>query len=113
MRWSECGAGHGAALGASPQDPSLALPSMVPTVNDVPKPLGIEKVTQAGHLILQLPDQLVVGVLVDDSIAADLLSTISISEERQGSEEGGWTENPDQGIIPFAGACRQPSPPPF
>lgn len=21
MRWSECGAGHGAALGASPQDP--------------------------------------------------------------------------------------------
>lgn len=96
----ECGAGHGAALGASPQDPSLALPGVVPTVNDVPEPLGIEKVTQAGHLVLQLPDQLVVGVLVDDSIAADLLGAVGISGERQGPEKDGSDRGPRAGHCP-------------
>lgn len=60
--------------------------TMVPTVNDVPEALGVEKVTQTCHLVLQLPDELVVGVLVDDSIAADLLGTVSVPREGQGLE---------------------------
>lgn len=61
--------------------------AMVPTVNDVPEALGIEKVTQPCHLVLQLPDEFVVGVLVDDSIAADLLGTVSVPGEGQGFEQ--------------------------
>lgn len=61
---------------------------MVPTVNDVPEALGVEQVTQTSHLILQLPDELVVGVLIDDSIAADLLGTVSVpGEQGQGLEQ--------------------------
>lgn len=76
----------------------------VPTVNDVPEPLGIEKVTQAGHLVLQLPDKLVVGVLVDDSIAADLLGAVGISGERQGPEKGGSARGPVAGHCPSCGS---------
>lgn len=61
--------------------------TVVPTVNDVPKALGVEKVTQTCHLVLQLPDELVVGVLIDDSIAADLLGTVSIPREGQCLEQ--------------------------
>lgn len=59
---------------------------VIPTINDVPEALGIEKVTQACNLILQLPDKLVVGVLINDGIAADLLCTVSIPREGQSSE---------------------------
>lgn len=60
---------------------------VTPTVNDVSKALGVEKVTQACHLILQLPDELVVGVLINDSIAADLLCTVSVPRKAQSPEQ--------------------------
>lgn len=74
---------------------------MVPTVNDVPKALGVEQVPQPRHLVLQLADQFVVGVLVDDSVAADLLGTVSIPGEGQGLEQ-----QREQGKIPAAGQAR-------
>lgn len=54
------------------------------TVSDVAKTLGIQQVPQPGHLILQLTDQLVIGVLIDDSIAADLLGPVSIPGWQRG-----------------------------
>lgn len=69
--------------------------TLVPTVNDVPKALGIEQVPQTCHLILELADQFVVGVLVDDGIAADLLGTVSVPGEGQGLEQ-----QPEQGQNP-------------
>lgn len=67
---------------------------MVLTVNNVPKALGIEEVTQARHLVLQLSDELVVGVLIDDSIAADLLGTVSVPGEGQSPEQQLWGQTP-------------------
>jgi len=67
---------------------------VVPTVNDVPEALGIEKVAQTCHLVLQLPDELVVGVLVDDSIAADLLGTVGVPREGQSPEQCSGGANP-------------------
>lgn len=81
------------ALGTSPlrHQPASAQrrPGAVPTVNDVPETLGVEKVTQTGHLVLQLPDELVVGVLVDDGVAADLLGAVGIPGERHNPEQLG------------------------
>lgn len=48
------------------------------TFNDVAQALSIEQVFQARHFLLQLAHQSVVGVLIDDGIAADLLCTVSI-----------------------------------
>lgn len=48
------------------------------TFNDVAQALSVEQVLQPGHFLLQLSHQSVVGVLVDDSIAADLLRTVSV-----------------------------------
>lgn len=48
------------------------------TLNDVTQALSVEQVLQAGNFLLQLTHQSVVGVLVDDSVAADLLGTVSV-----------------------------------
>lgn len=49
------------------------------TVNDISQALGVEQVSQTSHFILQFSDQLVVRIFIDDSIAPDLFSTVSIS----------------------------------
>lgn len=83
---------------------------MVPTVNDVPQTLGVEKVAQACHLVLQLPDELVVGVLIDDSVAADLLGTVSIPREGQSPQQWQRVKSPDagQGGVPRAPPANDP-----
>lgn len=48
------------------------------TVRDVTKTLGVQQVSKPGHLILQLSDQLVVGVFIDDGITTDLLGPVSV-----------------------------------
>lgn len=48
------------------------------TVGDVPETLGVQQVPQPGHLVLELTDQLVVGVLVDDGVTADLLGPVGV-----------------------------------
>jgi hypothetical protein len=53
------------------------------TVSDIAKTLGIQQVSQPGHLILQFSNQLVVGVFIDDGIAADLFGPICISGQQK------------------------------
>jgi hypothetical protein len=50
------------------------------TVYDISQTLSKEEVLEATHLLLQLTHQTVVGVLVDNSITADLLSAVCIPE---------------------------------
>lgn len=57
--------------------------TQVLTVGDVPETLGVQQVPQPGHLVLQLADQLVVGVLVDDRVAADLLGPVGIPGQQK------------------------------
>jgi len=49
------------------------------TVQDVSQTLGMEKFLQSSHFILQVTHQLIVGILIDDSIAFDVLSSVSIA----------------------------------
>lgn len=49
------------------------------TIYDISQALGIQQVSEASHFIFKFSDQLVVGILINDSIASDLLSTICIS----------------------------------
>lgn len=60
------------------------------TVNDVTQALGEEEVFQAGHLLLQLAHQSVVGILVDHSVAADLLGAVCVPA---GARGGGNSEH--------------------
>lgn len=53
------------------------------TVGDVPKTLGVQQVPQPGHLVLQLSDQFVVGVLIDDGVTADLLSPVRVPGQQR------------------------------
>lgn len=48
------------------------------TVQDVSQALGSEQLLQSSHFILQIAHQLIVGILVDDSIAFDVFSSVSI-----------------------------------
>lgn len=56
------------------------------TVNNISQPLGTQEILEPCHLLLQLPHQLGVGILIDDSIAFNLLCTISISAARENNE---------------------------
>lgn len=49
------------------------------TLYDVSQALCIQQVFEASHLLLQLTHQTVVGVLVDNSVTADLFGTISVT----------------------------------
>lgn len=64
------------ATPACPPRPGQAAQTL--TVCDVPETLGVQQVPQPRHLVLQLTDQLVVRVLVDDGITADLFGPVSI-----------------------------------
>lgn len=50
------------------------------TVQDVSQALGTEQFLQSGHFILQLTHQLIVGILIDDSITFDVLGSVSIAK---------------------------------
>lgn len=63
--------------------PARARHTQTLTVGDVPEALGVQQVPQPGHLVLQLSDQLVVGVLVDDGVAADLLGPVGIPGQQR------------------------------
>ena len=89
--WAQEGAGAAAPL------PCGDRRAQTLTVGDVAQTLGVEQVPQPRHLVLQLSDQLVVGVLVDDSVAADLLGPVGVPG-RQGAlgaarlaAEGTWS----------------------
>ena len=48
------------------------------TINDVTQALGEEEIFQTRHLLLQLADQSVVGILVDDGVAANLFGAVCV-----------------------------------
>ncbi len=50
------------------------------TVQDVSQALGTEQFLQSSHFILQVTHQLIVGILIDDSIAFDVLSSVGIAK---------------------------------
>ena len=58
------------------------------TIQDIAQALGTEQVFQAADLVLQLAHEFVVGVLVDDGVALDLLGTVCIpvGEEERGDD---------------------------
>ena len=65
------------------QHPALRPAPCRLTVQDVAQALGAEQVLQTGHLVLQVPDQLVVGVLVDHRVALDVLGAVGVAVEEQ------------------------------
>lgn len=83
--------GRGAARAAGPAPaPQPRCPAQdgraqTLTVGDVTETLGVQQVPQPRHLILQLADQLVVGVLVDDGVTADLLGPVRIPGRQRGA----------------------------
>lgn len=52
------------------------------TVQDVSQALGTEQLLQSSHFVLQITHQLIVGILIDDSIAFDVLSSVSIAKDK-------------------------------
>lgn len=50
------------------------------TVKDVSQALCTKQFLQSGHFILQFTHQLIVGILIDDSIAFDVLGSVSIAK---------------------------------
>ena len=56
------------------------------TVQDVSQSLGAQQVLQTRHLVLQVPDQLVVGVFVDHRVALDVLGAVGVAVGWGGSE---------------------------
>lgn len=50
------------------------------TVQDVSQALGTEQFLQSRDFILQVTHQLIVGILIDDSIAFDVLRSVSIAK---------------------------------
>lgn len=75
------------------------------TVGDVTEPLGVQQVPQPRHLILQLADQLVVGVLVDDGVTADLLGPVRVPGRQRGAG-GCAARRPRAPGAPPAPSCR-------
>lgn len=61
------------------------------TVQDVAQSLGAEQVLQSRHFVLQVSYQLVVGVLVDDSVTLDVFSPVSVTAG--GREEQVWSNS--------------------
>lgn len=57
------------------------------TVQDVSKALGTEQFLQTSHFVLQVTHQLVVGILVDDGIALDVLGSVSVARKKQRCEK--------------------------
>lgn len=57
------------------------------TFDDVTQALRVQEVLQTGHLLLQLTHQTVVGVLVDDGVAADLLGAVCVPACARGGGE--------------------------
>lgn len=49
------------------------------TVQDVSQALGTEQLLQSSDFILQVTHQLVVGILIDDSIAFNVLSSVGVA----------------------------------
>ena len=62
----------------APEQRAPSKKGVVLTLNDVPQALGQQQVSEPRHLVLQLPHQPVVGVLVDHSVAADLLGPVRV-----------------------------------
>lgn len=58
------------------------------TVQDVSQALGSEQLLQTGHFVLQVTHQLVVGILVDDGVALDVLGSVSVARKKKGSGIG-------------------------
>lgn len=56
------------------------------TVQDVPKALSTEQFLQSSNLILQVAHQLIIGILIDDSIAFDVLGSVSIARNKNAFE---------------------------
>lgn len=67
-----------ALLGSGAAGPACGGPPPALTLRDVAQALGVEQVAQAGHLVLEFTDELVIGVLVDDGVAADLLGPVGV-----------------------------------
>ena len=63
------------------------------TVQDVAQALGAQQVLQTGHLILQVADQLIVGVLVDHRVALDVLGAVSVAVEESSHHHGETRRN--------------------
>lgn len=57
------------------------------TVQDVSEALGTEQLFQTSHFVLQVPHQLVVGILVDDCVALDVLGSVSITMKNRAIKE--------------------------
>lgn len=57
------------------------------TVQDVAKALGTEQLLQTSHFFLQVTHQLVVGILIDDSIAFDVLSSVSVAKKTKNKKQ--------------------------
>lgn len=55
------------------------------TVQDVSQALGSEQLLQTGHFVLQVTHQLVVGILVDDGVALDVLGSVSVARKKKGA----------------------------
>lgn len=53
------------------------------TVQNVSKALGTEQLLQTSHFVLQVTHQLVVGILVDDGVALDVLGSVSVTRKNQ------------------------------
>lgn len=58
------------------------------TVQDVSKALSTEQLLQTSHFILQVTHQLVVGVLVDDGVALDVLGSVGVAGKKTGVVKG-------------------------
>lgn len=56
------------------------------TVQDVSQALGTKQFLQTRHLVLQVTHQLVVGILINNSIAFDVLCPVSVPKKRRKHE---------------------------
>lgn len=56
------------------------VPAWTLTLNDVSQTLRIQQVFKASHFFFELAHQAVVGVLIDNSVAADLFGTVGVPE---------------------------------
>lgn len=52
------------------------------TVQDVSQALSAEQLLQSGHFVLQLTHQLIVGILIDNSVAFDVLGSVSVATKK-------------------------------
>lgn len=61
------------------------------TVQNVSKSLGTKQLLEARHFILEVTHQLVVGILVDDGITFDILSSVGIAVEENNKKMCNYT----------------------